>query len=71
MKTITAYQAEDGKVFQTKEECEAHEARLDFLVYYERNQLYGIYEGSRVEFTVLEEWLKEHRAVLLPYLNSM
>lgn len=61
MTQVTAYKATDGQLFEGQREYQAHQAKLDFAAWYENNQLYGIYEGSRVETRVMLDWLQENR----------
>ena len=70
MERVNAIQTTDGKLFMDEGEATAHQAQLDFAAWYENNQLYGIYEGSRVETRVMLEWLQENREQVLALLTA-
>lgn len=57
MKTITKYIANDGKEFANELECLLHEDILKLENIYENNKLYGNYDGCRIEFSDLVEWI--------------
>ena len=71
IKKITAFEAMDGKVFRTEDEVKSHDTLLTFELWYDSNQLYGQYEGSRVQFKDLLEWMTEHRVELTTFLPKI
>ena len=61
MKTVSMYEAEDGKLFKTSEEAILHENECEIKKWYEDNKLYGNYDGSSVDYMELKSWLTENR----------
>jgi hypothetical protein len=74
MKTITALQTTDGKVFtqDQRKEAERHQAKLDFITIYDNRteQLCGRYEGSTIYGDVVADWLIENKDLVLEFLNN-
>lgn len=64
----SCFQTTDNKLFTDEKEAKKHQASIDLEVWYEDNQLYGNYAGSRVEFNDLLEWLQRHAAIIKPLL---
>lgn len=57
MRIIEAYQTIDGAVFTDSAEAKRHEAVLNFKNWYEDNECYGNYEGSKIEANDMVNWL--------------
>ena len=73
IKQVSSFQTSDGQLFEQEQQAAAHQARLDFMEWYERNQIYGRHEGCKIEFKELEYWIKEnaHSSVLRAYLETL
>lgn len=73
IKQVNSFQTSDGQLFEQEEQAATHQARLDFMEWYERNRIYGRCEGCRIEFSELESWLREnaHSPVLRAFLESI
>lgn len=69
MEDIVAFLTRDGKVFQDFDKAKAHEDELDFNDWYNDNELFGIYAGSRVEVGEIKEWLRLNREQVLKFLG--
>ena len=69
MKTITAYQAEDGKVFADREDCISHDTVLAFDEWYVDHRIYGNYQGSTVDLAEIKTWLKDNATEVKAFLN--
>ena len=46
MKEVIRYEANDGKLFDTKEECARHETIIDIVTYLKENAVYNEDEMS-------------------------
>lgn len=61
MKKVTKYEAKDGTIFDTEAVALAHD-KLDALgEWYEDNKLYGMSEGSRIDWDDFLEWVQQHK----------
>lgn len=71
MDEITAYKTRDGRIFELAAEARAHQAELAFEAWYESddNALYGVYAGSRVDVSIVKDWLRENSAQVLTFLG--
>ena len=72
-KQITAYQADDGKIFESEEVCVEHDRISDFCDWCERNGatlLYGTVPTGLVDPLVLEAWLDRNRDYVLEFLRG-
>lgn len=65
-----AYETTDGMLFRDKGMAEEHQAKIDFVEWYEENRLLGSVAGSHVEVGDLFDWLIEHKKVLLPVMEA-
>ena len=64
MKTVTAYQAEDGTLFMSPIETKQYEAIDNFYHWYNKTErLYGV-DGYE-----LFEFIKKHKHTLKEYIN--
>jgi hypothetical protein len=73
IKQVSSFQTSDGQLFEQEQQATAHQARLDFMDWYERNQIYGRFEGCKIEFAELDYWLKEnaHKPVFRAYFETI
>ena len=51
--------------------CYFWQEKEDIELWYDSNQLYGQYEGSRVQFKDLLEWMTEHQVELTTFLPKI
>lgn len=71
MKKVTVYQAIDGSVHETEEQCCNHEQKVNLESWYEAgNELLGSYMGSRVYYDELVEWLVRNEDVVKEILKQ-
>lgn len=71
MREITMFEADDGTVFNTAAAAIAHEKVSEIGAWYEKNKLYGRYEGCRIEWSEFYEWCSENRARLDQLLTAL
>ena len=73
IKQVSSFQTSDGQLFEQEQQAVAHQARLDFQEWYMRNEIYGCYEGCKIEFEQFEYWITEnaHSSVLRAYLETI
>lgn len=69
MKCIQAYETTDGKLFTNEADAKAHQADINFGIWYNEHKLYGDYTGSKVSINELKEWLHEHKQVVANLLG--
>jgi hypothetical protein len=68
---VECYKTKDGIIYEKSEEAIIANAELQFIFWYGENELYGRYEGSKVDVENLLKWLKEHKDVLAPFINLL
>ncbi len=56
MRKLTVYKTADGKYFEDEKQAQAHADFLALQNWYEENKLYGMYEGSRIDWHEFIEW---------------
>ena len=57
MKKVQMYQADDGSLHETEEQCRDHDQKVSLRGWYDGNELLGNYAGSRVDYDDLVEWI--------------
>jgi hypothetical protein len=69
MDQINCFRTTDGQLFEGKSDALKHQTRLDFIEWYQRNQLYGM--RGAVDFKDLGDWLGENasKPIFRSYLN--
>ncbi len=73
MRLVSSYETTDGKLFMKIEEAIAHQAKIDFYVWYndreQDNQIYCYDHYAPSEDVV--EWLDKHKGYLKDYLEKI
>lgn len=68
---VTAWRTQDGELFATAHEANAHAAHLRFLRYYNHdNAIHGAQTGDLVDERDVAQWLQENRAAILEFLAA-
>lgn len=70
MKRIDAYQAYDGKVFDTREAAELHELKLDLKKKYDLDP-FKDYDNWIVHFDYFYTWLSRNIDHIYPLLTKL
>jgi hypothetical protein len=68
MKEVMRYEADDGREFETKEDCLKHERLLYFAEQYRENEIptRGYYS---VDWNLFLSWVKEHKTLMKDILE--
>ena len=68
---VVAYRTNDGQLFNSAQEANAHAAYLSFLHWYcHDNAIHGAETGDRVDERDMAQWLQENRAAILEFLAA-
>lgn len=68
---VAAWRTQDGELFATAHEANAHAAKLNFIHWYRHdNQIHGAQTGDPVDGRDLAAWLIDNRAAVLELLLS-
>jgi hypothetical protein len=66
---VVAYRTNDGQLFNSAQEANAHAASISFLNWYRHgNEIHGAQTGDPVDGRDLAEWLTDNRTAVLAFL---
>lgn len=68
--TYKKYQTSDGTIFDTYEKAFKHENEEGFHQWYDDHELFGLYEGSKIDSDQMFKWITENEDFLYSFLNS-
>ena len=63
------FETADGCIFESILEAVKHEKRLSLIDWYEDNKLYGNYEGCKIEWEDLIEWITTNKKEVIDILK--
>lgn len=66
---VLAWRTNDGQLFNSTQEANAHAASISFLNWYRHgNEIHGAQTGDPVDGRDLAQWLTENRTAVLAFL---
>lgn len=71
MKEKRIFEADDGTIFSSMKEVLDYEKILTIKDWYENNKIYGSFEGCKIEWEDLLDWLDENKDKVLALLKIL
>ena len=64
MKKVEMYEANDGSIHYTEKEAKNRDKLLELEEWYEENKLFGRFDGCKIEWEDLIEWISENKEIV-------